>query len=136
MHRLNRVLAIDNDEDHLQITAVTLRSWGLEVDEAAGPVEGLGLYQAARAALRDYDLIVTDAAMPVMSGVELTQKLRTELGDTHTPILILTAYHETMMKMQAEAAGADGVQFKPADPDEFKRVVFRLLRGRPSGSGN
>jgi CheY-like chemotaxis protein len=127
----NRVLAIDNDDDTLEIVAKMLRSWGLEVDAAGGPMEGLRLYDAALDARSDYDLIITDAAMPGMSGVELTGHLRTERGDGHTPIMVLTAFQENVMRIQAEAAGADDVLFKPVDPDGLKKAVFRLLRGRP-----
>lgn len=130
MHQ-SRVLIIDNDEDTLEIVAKMLRSWGLDVDAAGGPGEGLRLYDAARHGLRDYDLIITDAAMPEMSGVELIRHLRAERGDNHTPMMVLTAFQENMMKVQAEAAGADDVQFKPVDPDVFKHTVFRLVRGRP-----
>ncbi len=126
----NRVLAIDNDEDTLVIVAKMLRSWGLEVDEAGGPEDGLRLYNAARGRLRDYDLIVTDAAMPVMTGVELITHLRGKLMDARTPIMVLTAFDENMMRVQATAAGADEVLFKPVDPDLLKRAVFRLLPGR------
>ncbi|MGE4496273.1 MAG: response regulator [Deferribacterales bacterium] len=73
----------------------------------------------ALAAFREHspDIVITDLAMPEMSGFELVEKIREESPETQ--IVVTTAYRE-------EADRVTGVRklFKPIDRDEF----FKCLR--------
>jgi DNA-binding response OmpR family regulator len=116
-----RVLVVDNDDDVLHMLCVYVRSWVLHADCADSAMKAWTLHQA-----KPYDLIITDAAMPEMSGLELAEKIRAE--DDKTPILLLTAYNESMMSAKAKDAGIDQISFKPIEPDDFKRVVLGMLK--------
>ncbi|QAR32325.1 response regulator [Geovibrio thiophilus] len=63
------------------------------------------------------DIVITDLAMPEMSGFELVDRIKEERPETK--IVVTTAYRE-------EADRLDGVikLFKPIDRDEF----FKCLR--------
>jgi DNA-binding response OmpR family regulator len=115
-----RVLVVDNDDDVLHMLCVYVRSWALQADCADSAMKALALHQE-----KPYDLIITDAAMPEMSGLELAEKIRAAKDET--PILLLTAYQESMMTAKARDAGIDQVSFKPVEPADLRRVVLGML---------
>jgi len=65
------------------------------------------------------DIVITDLAMPEMSGFELVEKIMEEKPDTK--IVVTTAYRE-------EADRVQGVKklFKPIDRDEFFKCLDEL----------
>jgi len=77
-----------------------------------------GLEEARRGA---YDLILLDLGLPGRDGLEVARDLREE-GD-HTPILMLTAWDSTEMKVRGLDAGADDYLTKPF---EFAELLARI----------
>lgn len=65
-----------------------------KVFEASNGLEGYRLYQTFKP-----DLIITDIKMPLLSGLEMTRKIRT--NDPKTPIIILSAFTDTQMLLEA-----------------------------------
>jgi DNA-binding response OmpR family regulator len=79
---------------------------------------------------RHYDLVIIDVTLPDMNGVELCQKIRD--SQLKTPILMLTAMHETEMIVQALNAGADDYLTKPFKFAELHARLRALLRRAPN----
>lgn len=80
-----------------------------------------------------YDLVLLDLHMPVASGFEVAEYLRSTdcpSGNVGIPILALTAdaFEETRVK--AKAAGADDFLSKPYSFSELALRTARLLEGR------
>jgi CheY-like chemotaxis protein len=69
------VLLVEDDPEALRLTSYFLRQLGYRPLEASATVEAVEL---ARANRLEIDLLVTDVAMPVMSGIELAQRVRAE----------------------------------------------------------
>jgi two-component system response regulator RpaA len=61
------------------------------------------------------DFVVTDLMMPVMSGVELIQRLRSDDRTANVPVLAISADPSTQAEMNARAAGAIDFVAKPVD---------------------
>jgi signal transduction histidine kinase/class 3 adenylate cyclase len=76
------------------------------------------------------DLILTDAAMPQMSGYELLKALRADERFRSTPIIILTARTGREAKIQGYEAGADDYISKPFDENELLARISNVLRLR------
>lgn len=84
------VLAIDDDHDTRRLLELTLRSIGrCDARIVASPREALAI--SAREAL---DLVIVDAMMPAMSGLELATRLRAGARTASTPIAFLSAAAE------------------------------------------
>src|SRR6185503_13318421 len=59
----------------------------------------------------NYDIIVLDLLLPILSGTELLTRVRKQ--NVSTPILVLTARDATMDKVRHFEAGADDYLTKP-----------------------
>lgn len=75
------------------------------------------------------DLIITDLAMPEMSGVELTQAVR---RSSETPIIVLSVREGETMKIRALDEGADDYMTKPFSMPELLARVRAQLRRVPT----
>jgi two-component system, sensor histidine kinase and response regulator len=80
------------------------------------------------------DLILMDLQMPIMDGLEATQKIRAlqAAGANAVPIIALTAYATSGDRERCLAAGMDGYVSKPIRKDDLIREMSRLIR--PQGT--
>jgi two-component system response regulator MprA len=116
-----RILVVEDDQHVRQALVRALTLEGHTVDaEADG--------QAALDRLVDdpADLVLLDVMMPVLSGLEVCRRLRGR--HDRTPILMLTARHETADRVAGLDAGADDYLVKPFELDELFARVRALLR--------
>jgi signal transduction histidine kinase/DNA-binding response OmpR family regulator/ligand-binding sensor domain-containing protein len=82
------------------------------------------------------DIIISDITMPIMSGLELTKKIKDHPETKHIPILLLSA--QTMKRdiVQGFACGADDYLIKPFDTSELVMRVNTLIKSRKSYARN
>lgn len=86
-------------------------------------------HQAIEAAQRLCpDLVIMDAAMPGLSGVEATRRLRPLLPDAR--VVILTGYGQDEEIISALEAGADGLVLKTSPSAELLEAVRTVGSGR------
>jgi two-component system chemotaxis response regulator CheY len=71
------------------------------------------------------EFMITDINMPVMTGFELTKKVR-ELGHTY-PILCLTTESERDKKDLGKEVGANGWIVKPFTPESLLKTVKAVI---------
>jgi PAS domain S-box-containing protein len=77
-----------------------------------------------------FDLLISDIAMPDQDGYRLIQQLReleTDAGTSPVPAIALTAYVRERHRAQALAAGFADYMPKPIDPDALIAASLRLL---------
>ncbi len=116
------VLVVDDDATSRQLLARLLGAVGMATLEASGGGEALNI-----AARERVDLIVTDLAMPEMTGLELTQRLRADERLRGLPILAVSASASAFTRDEALGAGCDGFVAKPVHADELFAAIGRLL---------
>ncbi len=73
------------------------------------------------------DVVVMDVRMPVMGGIEATQRLRDTPGAP--PVLILTTFDDDEVLWAALEAGAAGFVLKDATADDLIAAVAAVARG-------
>ena len=73
------------------------------------------------------DLIISDVMMPIMSGLELTKKLKSDLKTCHIPIILLTAKVSLEHKLEGLEEGADSYIPKPFNSQHLLVRVRKLL---------
>ena len=77
------------------------------------------------------DLVITDLAMPNMSGLKLCQSLR---ETSSVPIIVLSVKGDEATKIEALDAGADDYLTKPFGMGELLARVRANLRRSPAAS--
>lgn len=115
------ILAVDDSKTMRDMINFTLEGAGYDVTLAVDGSDGF-------LKLKDnsIDLIITDINMPIMNGIELIEKIRTDGSYRSTPILILTTEAGSELKQQGQAAGATGWIVKPFVPEKLLKVVAKV----------
>jgi DNA-binding NtrC family response regulator len=75
-----------------------------------------------------YDAIITDIAMPGLTGVELLK--RVQLRDEGTPVILISGKGSAHDSKSLLALGAFAYVTKPFSLDEIEQVVERALAGK------
>ena len=119
------VLAVDDNEQNLQLLEEYLDQWGYEVVLARDGREALHRYPQVNPSI-----IVLDVMMPVMDGYEACSRIKAEPGGRTIPILMLTALTGADDKIRALENGADDFLNKPINKDELRTRIRSLLRIR------
>ncbi|MFY0715255.1 response regulator [Seonamhaeicola sp. NFXS20] len=76
------------------------------------------------------DLIISDIMMPEMDGIELCDKIKTNIKTSHIPILLLTAKTSKEYKKVGFQTGADAYITKPFDSKILELRVHNLISSR------
>jgi DNA-binding response OmpR family regulator len=109
---VTRLLVADDSETVLLMLQRRLEMEGYEVVTAVDGEEAL-----EQADNQDPDLILLDAMMPRMSGVEALEKLRA--SGSKIPVLIISAHLDAQEPDRMEKAGANGCVPKPFEWDDL-----------------
>ena len=126
---MNENILLIEDEQALRSTLSTrLRGEGYVVDTASDGVEG---YE--KATTRPFDLIILDIMLPHRSGLDVCRDIRQ--AGLATPILFLTARHQTTDKVIGLKLGADDYVTKPFKAAELVARIEVLLRRVPIRAG-
>lgn len=72
------------------------------------------------------DIVLADASMPGLSGVQLCQIIRGTTSMQHVPVVLLTSTFTTYDQAQGEQAGVTAHLTKPFEPQELLTLVQRL----------
>jgi CheY-like chemotaxis protein len=102
-----RVMVVDDDADNRELVLALLDQEGFVATSAENGAEAIALLEKGL----DPDLILTDLLMPVMSGWDLCEALKSKLAWQSIPIIVLCG-------MSAEQRGelqVDGAFEKPTD---------------------
>ena len=120
-----RILIADDSAINRRLVSTLLRHHGASVEEAED-----GGMACSLSAGRDYDLIFMDINMPILSGVQATQRIRArELGVRHTPIVALTAHALAEERDRLLSVGLDDCLLKPVHESELLAVVCKWVPG-------
>jgi sigma-B regulation protein RsbU (phosphoserine phosphatase) len=76
------------------------------------------------------DILLLDAVMPNMNGVEVTTIIRQTYSNLELPIIMITATTEQALKIQALKAGIDEFLAKPIDGIELITRIKTLLKNK------
>ena len=111
------VLVVDDDELERMLIADRLTQRGIEVLEAADGAQALDQLRG-----KSVPVVVVDWHMPVMDGIEFTERFRAELpGDTY--VIMLTARKDDFDFERGYRAGVDDYLTKDVrEPELMARI--------------
>lgn len=119
---MSRILIIDDEQDLVEITQMALEFAGHEVLSANDGAAGLKLAQSQKP-----DLILLDVMMPVMNGYEVCEKLKSDAGLKHIPVIMLSAKAQPGDIQTGRDSGADSYMTKPFDSKLLLDTIARLV---------
>lgn len=129
MHDAPTVFIVDDDSGVLNSLAFLMQTIGIPTRTYASAHEFLAHYDPAAAGC-----LVLDVRMPVMSGLELQQKLH-EMGST-LPIIFLTAHGDVPMAVKAVQSGAVAFLQKPFHDQELvDRIQYAMAENARMRAG-
>lgn len=120
------ILVVDDDAALRRTLQLNLRARGyavLTAGSGAGALQGL--------AEQPVDLVILDLGLPDLDGVSVLRRLRTS---SELPVIVLSARHDSSVKVSALDAGADDYVTKPFGMDELLARVRATLRHRAASS--
>ncbi len=115
---MRRVLVVDDEENLRLVLRTLLRRHGYEVETAKNGEEALALVDGFGP-----DVVLTDVRMPKMGGLDLLETLRAKGNDA--TVIVMSAYGNMDLAIEAMKAGAYDYVQKPFKPDE---VVLTLRK--------
>src|SRR6478752_6020063 len=115
---VRRVLVVDDEENLRVVLRTLLRRHGYEVETAPTGEEALTLVDSFGP-----DVVLTDVRMPKMGGLDLLATLKAK-GNEAT-VIVMSAYGNMDLAIEAMKAGAYDYVQKPFKPDE---VVLALRK--------
>ncbi|GAA3960045.1 response regulator [Mucilaginibacter dorajii] len=118
---MRRILAVDDDNDILEVLQYILEDSGYEVETLS---DGHNLFNTIRH--HQPDLILLDIMLGGLDGRELCKHLK--LGkETHDiPVIMISASHD-IAKIKQEKGSPDDFIAKPFDIDVLLRSIKRQL---------
>jgi len=119
---IKKVLVVDDEIHIVYVIAIKLRNNGYEVISAQNGEEAFEM-----ACDQKPDVIVADFQMPVMTGMELVEKLRQTPATANIPVIILTARDFAIEDFQRQRLQISEFLSKPFSPRELLRSIEDVL---------
>jgi signal transduction histidine kinase len=120
-----KILVVEDNDINQQLISFMLEMLDIEVEIAENGKDGVDKFKSG-----EFDLILMDINMPVMNGLEATQKIIDYEKDSfisHTPIVALTANAIKGDKERFISYGMDDYLSKPIDKNDLERVLKKYL---------
>jgi DNA-binding response OmpR family regulator len=114
------VLIVDDDRDLVDVLTYILRREGYEILAAFDGEQGWARFQSDAP-----ELVILDANMPALDGMEVCRRIREV---SVTPVIMLTARTDEQDVVQALGLGADDYVTKPFSPRQLVARVRAVLR--------
>ena len=113
-------MLVDDEAVLLEVISELLGNGGHEVDN----------FESAEAAVnafgsKPYDLVITDRAMPNMTGDALAKKIKTQSPDT--PIIMVTGFGDILDSSESPTKYVDLVLAKPVPLNTLDQRIFELV---------
>ena len=119
-----RCLVVEDSPMMRQLLVFALsRVKHLRVTEADDGVDGLRKLAAGK-----FDIILTDINMPIMDGLKLVKRVRSDATHKDTPIIIITTEGSQEDRQRALTLGANAYITKPIQAPQVIAKVKELLK--------
>ena len=121
-----RALVVDDDFNACDSVTDMLGQLGMRTEWTLSGKEAL--LRTHQAVSRDdiYNVYVVDWMLPDMNGIEVTRRIRKEMGKD-VPIILMTAYDWADIEEEAKEAGINAFCSKPLFLSELRRCLHAIV---------
>ncbi|NWJ26875.1 response regulator [Rhizobium sp. RM] len=134
-----RVLVIDDNDVNRRILTEQLHTWGVDGYAAESGAAGLAILHEASAIGFDIDAIILDYHMPVMNGLDVVERIRSDCRFDNIAIVFLTSMDVVGDESLFTDLNVQAHLMKPARARLLRSTLFdvvrdvRLKRGQHAG---
>lgn len=115
------VLVVDDNEFVLESTSLLLMNFGYRVVSCSVPGEAIELFRKD-----PFDIVLADIKMPKVTGIELLSRVHAINRDV--PVILMTAYAELGVAVNAVKEGAFDFIIKPYKPEYLVYSVEKAAK--------
>lgn len=119
------ILAVDDEQIHLELVVDALATDGYEVKTFLSAVQALEFVNNA-----EPQLIISDINMPEMDGFQFYQEYQSRFSHRQTPFVFLSSHSDPETIVKGLNSGADDYLQKPLHPEIIKAKVHSILQRR------
>ena len=119
------ILVVEDNEINQDVISLMLKAVGATFKIANNGKEGVETFLKHQ---KEFDLILMDLQMPIMSGYEATKEIR--VHDAHIPIIALTAAAMDDDKERVMSVGMNEHISKPIDKKKLYETISRLIHNK------
>ena len=123
-----RILVVDDEPFVCDAVKMMLNFDGHTVETANSGKEALAMFDASQ-----FDVVITDFAMPNMKGDELAAAIKERAPEQ--PIVMITAYAEMLQSSGNPLKGVDCVISKPFLLENLREAIAKVTSGESRGDG-
>lgn len=121
-----KALVVEDNDLNAEIISIILNQYDIDVDVATNGKEALEQFQQTKPFT--YDIIFMDIMMPIMNGLEATQKIRAlDRKDHNLPIYAMSANAFIEDEKRSIESGMNGHLSKPLDTQKLLEVLNKEL---------
>lgn len=121
------VLVVDDSKTARMMLAKTLRISGLQINEVLMAENGARALEVLREEW--IDLVLTDLHMPVMSGMEMVEKMAADGLLSSLPVVVITSDASQQRMKELQGHGIRDYLCKPVRPEHVKKTIENILKG-------
>jgi signal transduction histidine kinase/DNA-binding response OmpR family regulator len=130
-YRGSRVLVVDDNPTNRQILEETLVSWKLDVSSSGSGESAVDAWQAAEGQGAPFRLILMDANMPGMDGLETSERIRLMPGGEEVAIIMLSSADLPPDRRRFDQARIAERLLKPVSQATLRRAILGVLNHAP-----
>lgn len=122
-HMSKTVLIVDDELDHLKLTALRLQTAGYEVQLAPDGRTTFEFLEKGKT-----DLVLLDFQLPDLTGEEICKKIRRHEAFRHIPVVVFSAIADIgKLTELVKTAGAQACLVKPCNSQDLLDCIGQLL---------
>lgn len=123
-HEKTQVLVVEDNADLLNFISMELSPL-YTIFKADNGENALKIIHS-----ENIQLVISDVSMPIMDGITLCEKIKTNLETSHIPVILLTAKSSLKSQIDGLEVGADAYIAKPFSMDYLKVQTDNLIQNR------
>ena len=125
------ILLVEDNVEFRNMLSKDLNDEGFSVIVAGNGVEGLQQLKS-----HNVDIVISDVMMPEMDGFELCRQIKSDIQNSHVPIILLTAKTGDENRLEGYKMGADYYMTKPFSMEILLNRIEHLNSKKSEGQSS